>query len=48
MKDDAYFYLCAFHANVDRSEDTIIRQRYAQDLYPFLFFIYFPTYYIRL
>ena len=29
MKDDAYFYLFAFHyANVDRSEDTSIRQWY--------------------
>ena len=37
MKDDACLFplnLCAFHANVDRSEDTSIRQRYTQDLPP--------------
>ena len=40
MKDDANFYLSAFHANVDRSEDTSIRQRYTQDL-PLPLYIFF-------
>ena len=48
MKDDVYFYLSAFHANVDRSEDTSIRQRYTQDISSFLFFYIYYSYYTQL
>ena len=48
MKDDADFYLCAFHANVDRSDDASNRQRYTQDLSFPIFYTYFLTYYTQL
>ena len=44
MTDDVYFYLSAFHANVDLSEDTSIRQRYTQDISSFLFFYIYYSY----